>query len=304
MNTLLLPTVAALLACAAVGLVSFAVITHREQLSMRRSLALVIKIGRIHPAEAGLEDEFTSSFTRTLVEALGERLVHTKARIRLRRHLGWAGKPTSAALRETIDRKVIYGVVALCLGTLAAMILGGWWWLLPVPLMLAGYFLPDMLVYNKGLARTNEILLELPDALDMLDLCVESGLSLQASLAKVAENQEGAVADEFGRVLHEMQMGVSRADAFTGMAQRTKQEDLQRFVAAMLLVDTLGIPVASVLKEQSRDMRARRFARARESAQKVPVKILAPLMVCFMPGLFIVILGPAAIMVADALKNF
>ena len=132
---------------------------------------------------------------------------------------------------------------------------------------------------------------ELPDALDMLNLCVECGLSFQAALAQVADEPEGC-----GRSgvpgLQEMQLGVPRARR-RGDGGRTQQEDLQRFVSAILQVDKLGIPVAAVLREQAREMRAKRFSRAREQAQKVPVKILMPLMLCFLPGLFIIILGPA-----------
>jgi tight adherence protein C len=87
------------------------------------------------------------------------------------------------------------------------------------------------------------------------------------------------------------------------MAARTKQRDLQRFVSAVLQVDKLGIPIAAVLKEQARDMRAQRHSRAREKAQKVPVKILLPLMLCFLPGLFIIILGPGVIIALDVFSG-
>jgi tight adherence protein C len=207
--------------------------------------------------------------------------------------------PTADDLRAAVDRKVVYGALGLGLGALFGARVGGAAWLaLPVGAVV-GYFLPDILAYNRGLKRTEEIQLGLPDALDLLDLCVESGLSLQASLARVAEHQTGPVAAEFGRVLHEMQLGLSRADAFEALARRTKQEDMHRFVAAILQADKLGVPIAAVLKEQAIEMRKKRQARAREQAQKVPVKILGPLLVCFLPGLFVIILGPAIITVAD-----
>jgi tight adherence protein C len=168
---------------------------------------------------------------------------------------------------------------------------------------LVGFYPPHVLPANEAGHRTREICLRLPDALDLLNLCVESGLGLQAAFAKVAESKNGPVAQEFGRVLQEMQLGVSRAAAFESMARRTKQQDLQRFVSAMLQVDRLGIPVASVLREQAREMRATRHARAREQAQKVPVKILGPLMICFLPGLFVIVLGPAVINTMSALSG-
>ena len=122
---------------------------------------------------------------------------------------------------------------------------------------------------------------------------------MQAALARVAEHQSGPVVAEFDRVLQEMQLGLSRADAFEALARRTKQEDMHRFVAAILQVDKLGIPVAAVLNEQAVEMRKKRQSRAREQAQKVPVKLLGPLLLCFLPGLFIIILGPAIVTVAD-----
>jgi tight adherence protein C len=133
----------------------------------------------------------------------------------------------------------------------------------------------------------------LPDALDLLNLCVESGLSFSAAVTQVANNQAGPVAEEFAVVLKEMQLGRSRSQALEAMAGRTRQQDVQRFVWAMLQVDKLGVPVAAVLREQAKEMRAKRYARAREQAQKVPLKILMPLMLCFLPALFVIILAPA-----------
>ena len=153
------------------------------------------------------------------------------------------------------------------------------------------------------LKRDEEMAKRLPDALDMLNLCVESGLSFAAALGQVAANQTGAVAEEFAIALQEMQYGRSRAEALTAMAGRTKQEDVERFVSAMLQVDKLGVPVATVLREQAKEMRAKRYSRAREQAQKVPVKILMPLMLCFLPALFIIILGPAAFSIAEVFSN-
>ncbi len=135
---------------------------------------------------------------------------------------------------------------------------------------------------------------KLPDALDMLNLCVESGLSFQAAMSQVADNQTGPVAEEFGVALKEMQLGRSRAEALSALGGRTRAEDVRRFVSAMLQVDKIGVPVATVLREQAKEMRAKRYARARELAQKLPVKILMPLMLCLLPALFIIILGPAA----------
>lgn len=299
--SILLPILAALLVFAAVLIIGLLVIDRQQQAGMRRSLALVLRIGRVKPADEELVATEIRSVVGELVSWLGDRLVLPANRRHLREQLAWSGKPSQDDLRDAIDRKVIYGLIGLCLGFLLGLLLGGVWWIALVALPAVGFFLPDLLVYNSALHRTEEILLSLPDALDLLDMCVQSGLSLQAGLGRVAESQDTPVADEFARVLREMQLGVPRAEAFDAMAKRTHQPDLQRFVSAVLAADQLGIPIASVLREQAQDMRARRRARARELAQKVPVKILAPLMLCLLPGLFIVILGPAAI---NAMKVF
>ncbi len=295
MNTILYPIAASFLAFAAVIVVSVPAVQYQRQASTRRSLELIARTGVIRPAELGFDEDPRDSLVGTAVRTASGLLVGPRQRARLRRHLAWAGKPTAEALRTAIDRKLIYVTVGLCIGLMFGLALGGWFWLIVPITTVVGYLIPDLLIYNEALSRTEEITLGLPDALDMLNLCVESGLSLQAALARVADIQQGPVAAEFGRVLHEMQLGVSRADAFEALATRTKQQDLQRFVGAMLQVDKVGIPVGSVLKEQSLTMRDKRHARAREQAQKVPVKILGPLLLCFLPCLFIIILGPAAI---------
>ena len=299
MNASMLPVLAAVLMAAAVLIVTGTTIRYQHLAGMRRSLALVLRIGRIRPAVSTTATAVRTSLIRQLVADVADRIVTSRGRARLRTNLALAGRPDAGDLRSALDRKLIYSVAGLCVGLLAVTRFG-WLGLLVIPVAVAaGYFLPDVLLYNAGLHRTQDIQLTLPDALDLLDLCVESGLSLQAGMAKVAQTQAGPVAAEFGRVLQEMQLGVSRAEAFQSLVDRTTQEDLRRFVAAVLQVDRLGIPIAAVLKEQSRDMRAKRHSRAREQAQKVPVKILAPLLLCFMPGLFIIILGPAAITVFD-----
>lgn len=295
MNTTWMPVLASTLAFAAVLIVGLVVVQRAEQMDMRRSLALVLRIGGVRPADEELTELKPGTLVGELVSWLGDRLAGESGRRRLRRLLPAAGLGGPADLRAAVDRKAIYAIVGLLVGILSGMLMGGMWWLLALVGPVAGLFLPDLLIYNAGLKRTQEIQLMLPDALDLLDLCVESGLGMQAALARVSKHQKGPVAEEFGRVLQEMQLGVSRDDAFEALAERSRQEDLRRFVTAIVQADKLGVPVASVLKEQAREMRAKRRSRAREMAQKVPVKIVLPLIVCLLPCLFIVVMGPAGI---------
>ena len=159
----------------------------------------------------------------------------------------------------------------------------------------AGFLLPDMLVYNLGAKRQEVLRRGLADALDMLTVCVEAGQGFDASLLHVARSIDGPVAGEFARVLAEIQIGKSRGAAFSSLAERTKVAEVRTFVTALVQAARLGLPIGSVLREQSKQMRLVRRQRAEEKAQKVPVKILFPMLLCIFPALFIVIIGPGAI---------
>lgn len=165
------------------------------------------------------------------------------------------------------------------------------------------YFGPDLWLQNQISQRTKRIGWQLPEALDLLQLCVRAGLGFTSGLQEVAKTQKGAVAAEFSRVLQEMQFGTPRVEAFTALAERTKQPDLIRFSHAMVRADQAGITVSEMLQEQARSMREQRSNLAREKAQQVSVKILFPLMVCFLPGVFIVVLGPAVINAISTLSG-
>jgi tight adherence protein C len=190
----------------------------------------------------------------------------------LQRRLDLAGNPSSWTPDRILAAK---GLGLFILGGL-----GGLYGLRTIGLLVvgaavgatAGFFLPDILLYNAGVKRQEKIQKALPDALDMLTVCVEAGLGFDAALAQVARNTTGPLAAEFSRVLQEIQIGKSRSQALRAMTDRT-----------------------TVLREQAKEMRLKRRQRAEEKAQKVPVKILFPLVFCLFPSMFIVILGPAAI---------
>jgi tight adherence protein C len=165
----------------------------------------------------------------------------------------------------------------------------------------AGFFLPDVMLYNAGLKRQQQLALTLPDAIDLLTICVEAGLGFDAALAQVARNVKGPLAAEFARVLQEMQIGKSRGEAMRALAERTTSPELRAFVSALTQSTELGIPVANVLREQAREMRVRRRQRAEAQAQRIPVKITFPLIGCLFPALFVVVLGAGVIQLAHSL---
>jgi tight adherence protein C len=166
-----------------------------------------------------------------------------------------------------------------------------------------GYVLPNVMLYNAGAKRETLMRNSLPDALDLLTVSVEAGLGFDAAVGRVARNTDGPLAAEFSRLLQEMQIGMGRTDAMRAMAQRTSLADLKSFCLAMVQADSLGIPVGRVLRVQSAEMRTKRRQRAEEKAQQVPVRIMIPLVLFILPCLFIVILGPAGIQIADVFMS-
>ena len=162
-----------------------------------------------------------------------------------------------------------------------------------------GMFVPDLLVRNLGEKRQLELQRRLPDAIDMLLVCVEAGMGFDAALGRVARNLDGPVAEECARVLQEMQFGMSRTEALRALVGRTDVVELRTFVGSMVQSSELGISIGEVLREQSRQLRIRRRQRAEEKAHKLQVKLLMPLITCLLPAIFVVVLGPAIIHLAQ-----
>ncbi|MCW2759465.1 MAG: type secretion system family protein, partial [Nocardioidaceae bacterium] len=164
-----------------------------------------------------------------------------------------------------------------------------------VGLSVAGYMAPNFYLHQKTYDRSETMRRALPDAIDLLTISVESGLGFDSAVSQVARNTEGPLAEEFSRLLQEMQIGKARAEALRSLAERTSLPDLRQFVSAMVQADAFGIPIGQVLRVQSSEIRVKRRQWAEEAAQKVPVKILVPLIFCILPCLFIAVLGPAGI---------
>jgi tight adherence protein C len=277
-----------------------AITSERQQIS--RSLAAV---QAIKAAPASMQQELETPFKQRVVTpalrrltSLGRRLAPSDQTARLRQRLEVAGNPP----RWDVDRIIAFKM----LGLIGGAVLGA---LLATALQtgvltmvgfgvaagLAGYFGPNLALYQMGYNRTEQMRRELPDALDLMTISVEAGLAFDAALSQVARNTTGPLADEFFRVLQEMQIGLGRSDAMRALGERTTLPELRGFVTAMVQADSFGIPIAQVLRVQASEMRTKRSQRAEELAQKVPVKILFPLIFCILPALFVVILGPAAI---------
>jgi tight adherence protein C len=233
--------------------------------------------------------------------SVAARLSPGSARSSLQRRLDVAGNPERWTPDRVLASKalclVVLGVIGALLGVKhpdLVVVTGG-------AGAAVGFFLPDVLLYNAGLKRQQRLAISLPEGLDLLTICVEAGLGFDAAVAQVARNLNGPLAAEFARLLQEMQIGKSRAEAMRAMAERTNVPEVRTFVSALTQSAELGIPVATVLREQAREMRVRRRQRAEAQAQKVPVKITFPLIGCLLPALFVVVLGAGIIEISHTL---
>lgn len=165
--------------------------------------------------------------------------------------------------------------------------------LIGVLITAGSYVLPDMSLDRRAKDRAKQIEKDLPDVLDQLTISVEAGLGFDAALSRVAGENTGPLAEEFGRMMQDRQLGMSRAEAFDKLLLRTDSPDLRHFVLALGQADKHGMPLSGVLRVQAEEMRQKRRVRAEEKALALPVKLIMPLVLCILPALFTVILGPA-----------
>jgi tight adherence protein C len=234
--------------------------------------------------------------------AIARRLTPSGAVERLTRLLDFAGNPRD----YTADRVLAFKGVGLIVGGLLGLFYGHLTVLgvvLAVAIGAFGFYLPDILLYNLGVRRQAELRIGLADALDMLTICVEAGQAFDAAVQQVSQNITGPVAGEFARVLQEVSLGRSRADAFNSMSARTSVPEVKTFVTAMVQADRLGLPIGNVLREQAEQMRLIRRQRGEEQAQKVPIKLMFPMVLCIFPILFIVLVGPGVMRIVDLFVN-
>lgn len=165
---------------------------------------------------------------------------------------------------------------------------------------LIGFFMPQLLLQSRINSRQDTIRKSLPDALDLLTICVQAGLGFDAAMSRVAEKWEDALADEFSRSLREIQLGNVRRIALRNMADRIGIAEMTSFVAAIIQSEQLGVSMAKVLRIQSDQMRVRRRQIAEEKAQQAPVKMLFPMALLIFPSLLIILLGPAGLQLKDS----
>lgn len=233
------------------------------------------------------------------------RAITPPSRIRkLEQKIDAAGRPGNL----DANKLLVLRLVSLTLGLIVLIVLAAlhvlpwiWFIVLAVVVVLLTYFLPDIVLRQATDVRKKAIARALPDFLDLLTVSVEAGLGLDSALAKIAERIRGPLKEEILITLHHIRMGKTRAMALREMADRCKVDDLSTFVSALIQSQQLGISLGQVLRVQSEQIRTIQRQRIEERAQKAPVKLLVPLILCIFPAMFVVIIGPAVIKIYRAL---
>jgi tight adherence protein C len=217
---------------------------------------------------------------------------------RLDRLLARAGRPAAWPLARVVAAKLVLAAVAAGIGVLLLSANPS------VPLVLlvllvvgVSWFVPDLLLLSRGQERQQAIALELADTLDQMTIAVEAGLGFESAIARAGRNGKGPLAEELVRTLQDIAVGQARREAYLALAERTGVPDLRRFIRSVIQADAYGVSIADVLRTQSHEMRLKRRQRAEQKAMQIPVKVIFPLILCILPTLFIMLLGPVVISV-------
>ncbi|NLE44404.1 MAG: type II secretion system F family protein [Chloroflexi bacterium] len=228
------------------------------------------------------------------------RLTPQHQREAIQHQLDLAGNPYDLA--KFLGIRVLYAILLGGLGV-AVMIFGKVGLvqrlLLPIGGALIGYVLPLVSLRGRIRRRQTSIVRSLPDALDLLTICVEAGLGFDAAMARVADKWSDELSIAFTRVLQELQLGKLRREALRDMADRMEVPEVSTFVAAIIQADQLGVSLARVLRIQSDQMRVRRRQRAEELARSAPIKMLPAIAFLIFPAIFVVLLGPAVLQIMN-----
>ena len=223
---------------------------------------------------------------------------------RLDRLAGRAGRPAEWPVPRLVAAKLVLGALAAGLGLL---VISARATPLNVALVaavtLVAYFVPELLLYSRGQERQDAIGLELADTLDQMTIAVEAGLGFESAMSRAGKNGKGPLAEELVRTLQDIAVGQPRREAYLALAERTGVPDLRRFIGAVVQADAYGVSIADVLRTQAQEMRLKRRQRAEEKAMQIPVKVIFPLILCILPTLFIVLLGPAAMYMMNAFSS-
>ncbi|PKM90762.1 MAG: type II secretion system protein [Firmicutes bacterium HGW-Firmicutes-12] len=257
------------------------------------------------------EDYLNKSFFERIIQPIVSfvalvfsRFMPSESRQKLQQTLQQAGNPGNLRPHEYQSFHLLFTIISFILvwvlTTVAKKSISEQ--LTLMLLVIVGAILLNKVYLNNRIRkRKTGLLKELPDAMDLLTVSVEAGLSFDAALLHVVDKSKGALAEEFRTTLKELQMGKSRREALRALGERTNVDDLLTFVGSMIQADQLGVPISRILRIQAEQVRTKRRQRVEEKAMKAPVKMLIPLVFFIFPSIFIVLLGPAAIQIYQTL---
>ena len=302
--------------CVAGAILLFGIFFDLSQSERRRAVRLLesqvagTSSENVNLREQHLSESFGARIIVPVVAGaarVARRITPIDARDRLARKLLLAGTPAGWDAERVLAFKIIGLVAGVVLALVVSSVIGDVTPFIRIVLFgllgFVGFVAPDSMLNRRVDERQKEILRTLSDTLDLLTISVEAGLSLNAAIAQVVQNVPGVLSSEFARMLQEIQLGVPRADAFRNLAERTDVEELNAFALAMIQADVFGVSIASVLRTQAQQLRIKRRQAAEAKAQQTPVKIVFPLILCILPALFVVIVGPGAIQIWEQFIN-
>ena len=250
--------------------------------------------------EVELQKPFSERALRPMIERLGSlisRSTPQKARQDLLNKLDLAGRPGNLTPEDFGAVRIVAAAVLAAIGLLIGLLLQN---TLYAVIALAigaglGYYLPVMWLQQKVDGRRKEIRKGLPDAMDLLVIAVDAGLGFDAALARVTDKYKNALSDEFAKVLREVSLGRPRLEALDEMGRSSGVDDLHNFIQAVIQSEQFGTGIGKILRIQADEMRRKRRQRAQEQAAQATLKMMLPMVGCIFPTLWIVLLGPAAL---------
>jgi tight adherence protein C len=250
--------------------------------------------------EVELSRPFSERFLRPAIERLGNLLSRStpaKARQDLDNRLELAGRPGNLTPADFGAIRLVAAAVMAAVGLLLGLLMGGLVYTvggLAVGAIL-GYYLPVLWLKQKVDARRAAIQKGLPDAMDLLVIAVDAGLGFDAALARVTDKYKNALSDMFAKVLREVSLGRPRLEAMDEMGRQSGVDDLHNFIQAIIQSEQFGTGIGKILRIQADEMRRKRRQRAQEKAAQATLKMMLPMVGCIFPTLWIVLLGPAAL---------
>jgi tight adherence protein C len=250
--------------------------------------------------EVELARPFSERFLRPAIEKLGtllSRSTPAKARADLMNRLDLAGRPGNLTPEDFGAVRIVAAAVLAAVGLLLGFLLGSTLYLVLSLVIgaILGYYAPVLWLKQKVDARRLQIQKGLPDAMDLLVIAVDAGLGFDAALARVTDKYKNALSEEFAKVLREVSLGRPRLEAMDEMGRSSGVEDLHNFIQAVIQSEQFGTGIGKILRIQADEMRRKRRQRAQEKAAQATLKMLLPMVGCIFPTLWIVLLGPAAL---------